>query len=127
MLDRRSVYDPGCIVCGPVARCDCPWLEGCLVGIERVSSGSRGHEPGLVVHLATARGRHVLFLDGQFAYLADGLAQAPEGVVLRAYHLRLAGQSQARPGVQSTAAAPLHALLPALTAWLLSSQIGWST
>ncbi len=124
MLDRRSVYDPGCIVCGPVARCDCPWVEGCLVGIERVpANGSRGLGPGLVMHLATARGRHILFLDGRFAYLADGLAGAPDGVVLRAYHLHAvdpamppADRADDRPPARAGSRSPAAGFWPRLSA-----------
>ncbi len=100
VLDSCSAYDPGCIVCGPRARCEQGWIEGTVADIERLeSSGKSSREPSLALHLSTGQGPCVLALDERFAYLADGLAQAPKGVVLRAYHLHAVSHT----------ALPLHA------------------
>ena len=76
--------------------CERGVVEGTIRRVERRQyRGEHGAFTGVHLHLLTAEGPCVLILGGRFGYLADGLAEAGGGVVVRAYHLR-AGRAAAR-------------------------------
>jgi DNA replication ATP-dependent helicase Dna2 len=93
-----STYNPSCVPCGSDAHCDQPVIEGVIKKVERrVHAGSRGSVNGVRIMLETACGACRLDVGERFAYLCDGLSVAPEGLSLRAYHLR-----RARPSADVT-------------------------
>lgn len=89
MVAIPTAHSPVCVVCGPRPCCEQPWLEGVLQRVERYRhAGPSGPFDGVHLHLQTTGGPCVLMLGARFTYLADGLQQAPSGIVVRAYHLR---------------------------------------
>ncbi len=103
MAVAPPTYSPGCVICGSEARCDQPFLEGVVTRTERrVHTGSKGSVNGVRITLETAYGTCRIDLGERFEYLHDGLAAAPEGLCLRAYHLRRARSSAAQKGTRQT-------------------------
>jgi DNA replication ATP-dependent helicase Dna2 len=89
MATTSPIYRPACAVCGPRQRCDQPWIEGMVTRVERhLYAGRQGEINGVHLRLNTSDGACLLVLGDRFAYLAAGLAEAPEGLTIRAYHLR---------------------------------------
>lgn len=96
-------YSPSCVVCadpasGPTAAvratCDRDCVEGVVRRVEwREHAGPHGRYRTVRLQLRTADGPCAIGLGARFSYLGDGLAEAPEGVVVRAYHLRRARTS----------------------------------
>lgn len=103
MQSPHTPYRPPCAVCAPagpagteIGSCERGMVEGTIRRVERRQyRGERGAFTGVHLHLLTAEGPCMLILGGRFAYLADGLAEAGDGVTVRAYHLR-AGRAAAR-------------------------------
>ncbi|HWE60216.1 MAG TPA: AAA domain-containing protein, partial [Chloroflexota bacterium] len=105
MQAPSATYSPPCVVCGavmstravhpPAPGAVAPCLQGCVEGIvrrveRRQRTGPRGPFTAVHLQVRTAHGTCLLMLGERFTYLAAGLVQAPEGVVIRAYHLRRA-------------------------------------
>ena len=103
MQTLHTPYHPPCAVCAPagpagteVGSCERGMVEGTIRRVERRQyRGEHGAFTGVHLHLLTAEGPCMLILGGRFAYLADGLGEAGDGVVVRAYHLR-AGRTAVR-------------------------------
>ena len=102
MQTLHTPYRPPCAVCAAadpdvgIGACERAVVEGTIRRVERRQyRGEHGAFTGVHLHLLTTEGPCVLILGGRFAYLADGLAEAGGGVIVRAYHLR-AGRAAVR-------------------------------
>ncbi len=85
----RDSFAPGCLICGPVTRCDQATLEGQVIRLEPLERRVGAENVVAVrVHLHTEHGPAVLELSDRFAYLLAGLSETTGETAIRAYHLR---------------------------------------
>src|SRR5437879_5366713 len=89
VANQVQPYVPMCVICGPSTRCDQPVIEGVVRRVEpRTHQTNAGSLHTVDIHLVTANGACLLSLGERYQYVAHGLTDSPDGLTLRAYHLR---------------------------------------